>query len=101
MMLLLGMLSTRFRDIPQVIGNIVQAAFFLSPILWRADMLGKNKYLADFNPLYHLIEVVRAPLLGDPIIKTSWLVVVGLLLILGILTYLFYNRARARVPFWL
>ena len=101
LMLLLGMLSTRFRDIPQVVANIVQAAFFLSPIIWRVEMLGENRYLADLNPLYHLIEVVRAPLLGDSISKTSWLVVVSLLVILGLLTYLFYNRARARVPFWL
>jgi len=99
--LLLGLLSTRFRDIPQLVANIVQVAFFVSPIIWKADMLSpKAKFVADFNPLYHFMEIVRAPLLGEPIRGLSWLVSAGLLLAGGAMTFYAFVRLRARVPYW-
>ena len=32
--LAVGVLSTRYRDIPQVIANVIQVVFFLTPIFW-------------------------------------------------------------------
>jgi ABC-type polysaccharide/polyol phosphate export permease len=102
MALLLGMLSARFRDIPQLVSNIVQVAFFLSPIIWSAEMLPPSRrYLADFNPLFHFIEVVRAPLLGEPLHMLSWIVVASLLVIGSSSTFAVFARFRARVPYWL
>lgn len=102
MSLLLAVLSARFRDIPQLVTNLVQVAFFLSPILWKASMLGpKNKFMADINPLYHFMEVVRAPLLGQPIHAISWVVTVGLLVLGSVGAFLVFARFRARVPYWL
>jgi ABC-type polysaccharide/polyol phosphate export permease len=100
--LLLSLLSTRFRDIPQLVSNFVQVMFFLSPIIWKADMLSTNaKFVADFNPLYHFMEIVRAPLLGEPIRGLSWLVSAGLLVVGGAITFYAFVRMRARVPYWL
>jgi ABC-type polysaccharide/polyol phosphate export permease len=100
--LLLAVLSARFRDIPQIVASVVQVAFFLSPIIWKADMLGpKNRFVADFNPLYHFIEVIRAPLLGQPIHAVSWIVTASLLVLGSIAAFLIFARLRARVPYWL
>jgi ABC-type polysaccharide/polyol phosphate export permease len=100
--LLLAVLSTRYRDIPQIVASVVQLAFFLSPILWKADMLGsKNRFVADFNPLYHMIEVIRAPLTGTPIHAMSWIVTLSLLVLGSLGTFLIFARSRARVPYWL
>lgn len=100
--LLLGLLSARFRDIPQLVSNIVQVAFFLSPIIWKVDMLGpKNQFVANLNPLYHFMELIRAPLLGDSIRTLSWGVTWGLLFVGGALTYFVFVRFRARIPYWL
>lgn len=102
LVLLLGMLSARFRDIPQLVANIVQVGFFLSPIIWKVEMLSPSKrFLADFNPLYHFIEVIRAPLLGEPIRALSWIVTIALLFFGGAVSYLAFTRFRARVPYWL
>lgn len=100
--LLLGMLSARFRDLPQLVGNIVQVMFFLTPIMWTADMLSPNKrFLAEFNPLFHLVEVVRAPLLGGEIRPISWVFCTMLLILGGGLTFRIFVRLRGRVPYWL
>ena len=99
---LLAVLSTRYRDVPQIVASVVQIAFFLSPILWKVDMLGsKNRFVADYNPLYHFIEVIRAPLLGDTIHAISWIVTFSLLVLGSVGTFLVFARLRARVPYWL
>lgn len=100
--LLLAVVSARFRDIPQLVTNIVQAAFFLSPVLWKAEMLGsRNRFVVDFNPLYHFIEVIRAPLLGQPVHGISWLVSASLMIAGSVGAVLVFSRFRARVPYWL
>ena len=63
--LLIGMVSARFRDIPQLINSIVQIVFFVTPIMWKPELLRTRSYIAEFNPFYHLVEIVRAPLLGQ------------------------------------
>ena len=96
---LLGMLSARFRDLPQIVASILQIAFFATPVIWRANLIEK-KLLVFANPLYHFIEVIRAPLLGQSPDPSSWFVV-GAITILGFVsTYLFYHSFRSRIAFW-
>jgi len=59
-----AILCTRFRDMPQAITTVLPTAFFFTPIFWRPDTLDKFRWVADYNPLAHLIDVVRMPLLG-------------------------------------
>jgi len=100
--LLVGMVSARYRDFPQLVTNLVQVMFFLSPIMWKADMLTENqRFLADINPLYHMIEIIRAPLLGSPIHTISWYYCVGLLIIGSIFAFSVFTKYRARVAYWL
>jgi ABC-type polysaccharide/polyol phosphate export permease len=95
-----GMVSARFRDIPQIIGSVVQVFFFLTPVLWRAEMLGRHQWAADLNPLYHFLEVVRAPLLGVPTNPLSWPVVLGVTVIGFAVTLMFLTRYRNRIAYW-
>jgi lipopolysaccharide transport system permease protein len=60
--LLLGMMCARFRDIPSLVGNVVQLAFFASPILWKPELLGDAMVWMALNPFYALLETVRGPL---------------------------------------
>lgn len=100
--LLLALLSARFRDVPQLVANVVQVLFFLSPVLWKADMLTPEKrFIADFNPFYHLIELVRGPLLGGPINLTNWVVSLALLFLGSLATFYLFAKFRSRVPYWL
>ncbi len=100
MTLLFGMLSARFRDIPQIVTNIVQVMFFLTPILWNKDMLPNKNYILEWNPFFYLVEIVRAPLMG---LIPSWNIVLGSLAItvIGlILAFVFFSAFRWRIPYW-
>jgi ABC-type polysaccharide/polyol phosphate export permease len=52
------------------------------------------------NPFYHLIEIVRAPLLNEPVSPASWeLCIVMAVAGLGFTAWL-YRRAHARIAYW-
>jgi ABC-type polysaccharide/polyol phosphate export permease len=70
-----GIVSARFRDIPQVVQSITQFAMFITPVFWPADRLqGAKHAVLDFNPFYHMLEAVRAPMMGAPIAPHTYLV---------------------------
>jgi ABC-type polysaccharide/polyol phosphate export permease len=98
--ILLGMISARFRDVPPIVGSIVQVVFFITPIFWPAAALGANRWLAEFNPIYAAIDVMRAPLLGQPTEPHSWLIL-AIVTVLGCAgTFAFFARFRARIAYW-
>jgi ABC-type polysaccharide/polyol phosphate export permease len=98
--LLLGSLSARFRDIPQMVASVMQILMFITPIMWRPDMLASGTWVAQWNPLYHFIEIVRAPLLGEATPILSWLAVAAVTGAGALVTLIFFARYRARVAFW-
>jgi ABC-type polysaccharide/polyol phosphate export permease len=99
--LLLGTLSARFRDIPSLVASVVQIAFFLTPILWKPDMRADLVYVVTLNPFYHLMEVVRAPLLGQSPELQTWLVACGMTATGWLASFLFYQKFRKRIAYWL
>lgn len=101
--LLLAILCTRYRDLPQIINSLLQVFFYLTPIMWMPQLLGSSHSLSvlELNPLYHLFEVVRGPLLGEFPRSESWLVSVGICLIGWLTALLFYARYRLRITYWL
>jgi ABC-type polysaccharide/polyol phosphate export permease len=98
--LAVGVLSTRYRDVPQVITNVIQVIFFLTPIFWSPESLPNRPAFVVFNPFYHLIEIVRAPLLGEMVSSMSWGLCIGMAAVgLGFTAWI-YRRAHARIAYW-
>lgn len=99
--LLFGTLSARFRDIPPLMGNFIQTLFFVTPVIWHADNLKERQIIAEWNPFFHLIEIVRAPLLeGIPPVGTWIIVAIFTVANIGV-ALLFYSRFRWRIPYWI
>ncbi|HEY8576852.1 MAG TPA: ABC transporter permease [Devosia sp.] len=95
-----GIVSTRFRDIPQVIASIIQVIFFLTPIFWSVESMPNRPAFVLANPFYHLLEIVRAPLLGRSPAVESWLVTLALAAFGSAATLWLYRRAQPRIPYW-
>lgn len=98
--LLLGMVCARFRDIPLIIAAVVQVMFFLTPVLWRPQALGRYVWAADLNPLNHMLEIVRAPLVDASARASSWLVVIGMAVVGFAVVIPLFARLRGRVAYW-
>ncbi len=94
-------LCTRFRDLSQLIANLMQMFFFLTPIFWMADNLPQRAIFVDLNPFYRMIELIRGPLLGRSITMNELIyagVLLGAVWIVGIAVFLW---SRRKLTFWL
>lgn len=98
--LLLGMICARFRDIPPIVANIVQLAFFVSPILWKPELWGDAMVWMALNPFYAMLETVRGPLVegGGPLL--AWVAAVLYTMANVVLAGALFARFRARMAFW-
>ena len=99
--LLLGPIGARFRDIPPIVASIIQIAFFISPIIWKPELLhGPALQYLWLNPFFTLLEIVRAPLLGYSPSLHVWASALGYSAVLIVLAWVLFARTRARLAFW-
>jgi ABC-2 type transport system permease protein len=104
--LLLGIVTTRFRDLAPIIQSVVQLLFFLTPIVWIYDDLLANAAIAErarlveFNPLLHFIEIIRQPMLGQEQHLRHWIVVLVITVVGWAVTMVALRRYRSRVAYW-
>lgn len=63
---IVGIINLYIRDFQPLQGIIFQAFFYATPIIYKVDMIPKEySMLYLMNPLYHLMEILRRPMLGD------------------------------------
>jgi ABC-type polysaccharide/polyol phosphate export permease len=98
---LLGMLCTRFRDLNPTIVSLIQLAFFVTPILWEPSLIPDRQFLLFYNPFYHFVESVRAPILGTGIATETWLILIVITLVGWILVLPVINKVRRNLVYWL
>ena len=103
MALVLGVICTRFRDLPQIINNFLQVIFYLTPIVWMPSLVPERMtfYCLDSNPFYHLIEIVRAPLLGTMPTATNFAAVLLMLMVGWLAAMFIYTRYRRMIVYWI
>ncbi len=101
--LLFAVVCTRFRDFYQLIMSVLQIVFYLTPIIWMPHLIPKRSalYLLDVNPIYHLIEIVRSPLLGSYPTMLNWSVALGLAVVGWGVALVLFGHYRARIAYWL
>ena len=105
--MLFGIIATRFRDVAPLLEALVQLLFYVTPIVWTAQTLkeqggevAQRALLAEINPLYHYLEIVRAPMINQPVDAYHW-GIVAICTVVGLLiTLLAMRQMRFRVPYW-
>lgn len=100
---LFGAFCARFRDVPQIIASLLQIAFFVTPIMWYAKVLATHpsgQILVRFNPFFLILEVLRGPLLDEPVtLGTVAKAVFGSAILIAIAAVGF-ARTRGRLAYW-
>ena len=98
---LLGAVCARFRDIPPIVMSVLQMAFFVTPVIWKPELLSPDKQaLLPLNPFYSLLAIVREPLLGQVPSSTTYLSAVGFSVAVCAGAWLAFARVRGRIAFW-
>jgi ABC-type polysaccharide/polyol phosphate export permease len=100
--MLVAIISARFRDIPQIVQSVTQAAAIMTPVFWLTDRISaKHQAILDFNPFYHLLEAVRAPLLGRAVAPHTYLFLAGMALVGWVITFSIFATTRRRIVHYL
>lgn len=97
----LGVISARFRDIMHFIQTVMRVLFFMTPIIWMPEQLGRlGAVIAFYNPFSHFIQIIRAPIAGEAFPVTSWLIVLVITLIGWVIGLVTYARFRPSIVHW-
>lgn len=101
--ILLGILTTRFRDVQVLVSMVLQVAVFITPIFWTYDQLqGRVAFVViDLNLLLHFIEILRMPMLGKAPSAHSVFYVLMASIVGWSVTLMFFSRFRHRIAYWL
>jgi ABC-type polysaccharide/polyol phosphate export permease len=58
-------LSVIFKDVKKIIENLLIILFFSTPIIWSEELMNeKLRFILNFNPCYHLLNIFRNPSLN-------------------------------------
>jgi lipopolysaccharide transport system permease protein len=98
--MVVGLLSARFRDLPQIVSALLQVAFYVTPIIFRPDALNRFSFIVEWNPLAYLIDLVRGPLIGQMPSELTWGVTIGMAAIGWPVAMLMTGRYLKRIPYW-
>jgi ABC-type polysaccharide/polyol phosphate export permease len=100
--LLVGLLCTRFRDLPPIIASFMQVAFFITPVIWVPETLhGHWWWLITFNPFANFLAIVSDPMLGTPVPIWSWPLSLLVTAAGWAFAFQLFGRFRARITYWL
>lgn len=100
----LGSLVCRYRDVGPIVNMIQRIAIFLSPIFWSVDQIEKSDHfnLIQWNPYTYFLSAFRDPMLNISHNSISNPLVVSFIIAfsnlgLGILVF---SYSRSRLNFW-
>jgi ABC-type polysaccharide/polyol phosphate export permease len=99
-----AVLNTMARDFEHLQSVVVQALFYATPVMYPPRMLTEHGlgWLLTINPLYHMMMLVRTPVVYGDIAPLPHFLATGLVLaILLPAAWLVMRRARHAVVFWL
>lgn len=104
-MLIAMTLVSRYRDFEHIIGIVLQAWYFLTPILYREDFGAARKYsfILACNPMTYILRFFHdafasVPHWPEP---SSWMAAGGVSVGMFLIGYVVYKRCEPRYVFWL
>ena len=96
------LLHNYLEALKQKFNNAAERDEIMSDIEGRiAEMLGqKLAFVAEFNPLYHLVVILRDPLVGRIPDAGDWLWAAGSAAVGWLVAFWIYGRYRDRFAYW-
>lgn len=98
----LAHVCTRFRDMDRFIRSVMSVMFILTPVIWLPELVGeKKKVILEFNPLYHILETMRDPIIGQPIEWINWKITALIGVVCWTLAFMIDWRHKRNILLWL
>lgn len=100
---LLGLTSARFRDMPPIVSSVMTIAFYATPVMWYPQLIENNTLahlLLGLNPIYHWLQIVRLPIMGQWPTWENWGVASLSAGVGWAVTLIVYKKYRHMIAYW-
>lgn len=96
-----GSISVIFRDMTFGLQAVMRLMMFVTPIFWVATDTGFRSIISQFNPIFHFLELVRRPLLGEVAATQHWVIALLMTVISLIVGFGLFLNMRSKLAVWL
>jgi len=98
----LALVTTRFRDMQQIISSLMVVVFYVTPVIWQPSLIpsGTAHLLLGLNPFYHFLQIIRLPILGESPTFENWLLAILLTLVAALIAYLGAKKYEKKLAYW-
>lgn len=99
---ILAVASARYRDIPPIVNSAMQVVFYVTPVMWLPSLLPQDfaHILLGYNPMYHLLQIVRLPMLGIYPTLENWLLAAVFTVVMMALAAVTLRFGQRKVAYW-
>jgi homopolymeric O-antigen transport system permease protein len=98
--MVLGLICARYRDVEVIVRNLMQLAFFVTPVFWDYHHIASDRqFIVEYNVLFYLIEIIRDPLLGRVPPAAHYLTIIAVTVFGYGLGYIVYRKMRPQLAF--
>ena len=101
--LVFAIVAARYRDLPQIVNAVLTVAFYITPVIWIKESLASNELVStivSLNPLYHILQVGRLPLIGQFPSLDNWIWVFGSAGIFWAIGLFMFKKFENRIAYW-
>jgi len=100
-----GYSNCKYRDYPQIMMLIMQAIWYVSPVMFQRQMFEGNVYLKwfyDHNPITHILNLIRSPFLyGELPSILDYVYVIIAIIVFCYLAYRINKENERKIIFYL
>ncbi len=99
----LAVVCARYRDLIQIVQNLLQVLFYATPIMWLPETMADKpfSFVLKLNPFYHFLAVVRDPLAGTAPDPVNWIVCLVAAVLGWLVAGIILGRYSRKIPYWL
>ncbi len=101
MALVIGLVSARFKDVPQIVVNLLSFITIMTPVYWLPELVGRHVPLIKYNLFNYMLETVRSPLLGREIHIEAYVITLISAIIGWSIALLCFKSSRTRIIHWI
>ncbi|MBY0206800.1 ABC transporter permease [Paenibacillus cucumis (ex Kampfer et al. 2016)] len=96
-----AVINTYFRDYAPLQSLVLQGMFYATPIMFPTELLNKPNYrwIYEWNPFYYIMDIIRKPLLGDPVYINSWIVAPIIIVSLWLISIVLISKIGRTITF--
>jgi lipopolysaccharide transport system permease protein len=103
MALILAIVATRYRDLPPIVSAVLTVAFYITPVIWIKEALANNELvstLVSLNPLFHLLQIARLPLIGQFPSVDNWIWALASGILFWTVALIMFAKYEKRIAYW-